>query len=227
MSRKAVLIETRRKEDTDGKPATTSDSTPPKPAIKLKRTTLPKFTGNKCDLYWWRREWDALQKKGEPTRSQEVRKFQLLDSLDDKVTRDLSLSTYSTAEEAFRVLENRFGNQAAIALEIVEAIPSVKGHQPRKVVELIQAVEKALYDLKELVNMDAIKNPLVTKSIESKLPESLKKEWLVYAAGDGKAVQNQNRFVTLLTFLKAQEKIYEQLDQLKEEEPSRKETKFQ
>lgn len=77
--------------------------------------------------------------------------------------------------------------------------------------------------MKELGNVDALKNPLVTKSIKSKLPESLKKEWLVYAAGDRRAVQNQNCFDILLTFLKAQEKIYEKLDQLKEEEPSRKE----
>lgn len=140
VSRKAVLIKTRRKEDTEGKPATTSNSTPPKPAIKLKPTTLPKFTGNKRDFYRWRREWDSLQKQGEPTGSQEVRKFQLLDGLYDKVTIDLSLSTYSTAEEVFCVLENRFGNQAATALEIVEelqAIPSVKGNQARKMVELM------------------------------------------------------------------------------------------
>lgn len=99
-------------------------------------------------------------------------------SLEDKVTRDLRLSTYGTAEEIFRVLENRFGNKTAIALEIIEelqALPPVKSHQPRKIVDLIQIVEKALYDLSGLGNTGALKNPLVTKSLESKLPEGLKK----------------------------------------------------
>lgn len=72
------------------------------------------------------------------------------------------------------VLENRYGNKFTIALEIVEKlekIPPVKGNQPRKVVDLIQAVEKALTDLSALGSTGAMKNPLIVKSIESKLPE--------------------------------------------------------
>lgn len=102
-------------------------------AIRLKPTALPRFTGNKPDFYQWRREWDALQRQGEPTGSQEERKFQLLDSLDDKV-RDLHLSTYGTANEVFWVLENQFGNQTVIALKIVEklqALPELLGLSKR------------------------------------------------------------------------------------------------
>lgn len=43
-------------------------------------------------------------------------------------------------------------------------------------------VQKALQDLSDLGDTGAIKNPLVTKLIESKLPEILKKEWLVHMA---------------------------------------------
>lgn len=133
----------------------------------------------------WKKDWEVLQSKGEPTGSKEVKKFQLLDSLEEKVARDLRLSTYGSADEIFRVLENRFGNRAAIALEIVkelQSMPPVKSQQPRKIVELIQVVEKALHDLSELGDTGAIKNPLVIKSIETKLPESLKKEWLMLVA---------------------------------------------
>ncbi|KAI3364096.1 hypothetical protein L3Q82_010928 [Scortum barcoo] len=63
-------------------------------AIKLKATALPKFAGNKRDYYRWRKEWEALQKQGEPTGSKEVKKFQRLDSLDEKVAKDLRLSTF-------------------------------------------------------------------------------------------------------------------------------------
>lgn len=101
----------------------------------------------------------------------------MLDSLEERITRDLRLISYQEADDIFRILENRFGNRTAISVEIVEEvqrIPPVKNHQPRKIVELIQTVEKALQDLSDLGDTGAIKNPLVTKSIESKLPETLK-----------------------------------------------------
>ena len=106
-------------------------------------------------------------------------------------------------------------------------MPAVKSHQPRKIIDLIQAVGKALQDLSDLGATGVIKNPLVTKSIESKLLETLKKEWLVYAADKRNDVTSRNRFDCLLAFLKDQESIYEQLEQLKEEEPSKRETKVE
>lgn len=83
----------------------------------------------------------------------------------------------------FRVLENRYGNKSTISLEIIEdleKIPALKSNQPRKTIDLIQSVEKALSDLTELGNMGALNNPLVIKSIESRLPVSMKKDWLVF-----------------------------------------------
>lgn len=207
VSGKATLIKAARiKEDTNRVPVT-AHSAAPVTAIKLKATALPKFTGNQREYYRWRKEWDALQKQGEPTGSMEVKKFQLLDSLDERVAKDLRLSTYTSADEIFRVLENRYGNQATIAIEVIEelyAIPPVRGNQPRRIVELIQAVGKALYDFNELNDADAIKNPLVIKSIESKLPESLKKDWLTHAADLNNAVNHQNRFDKLLAYLQSQ-----------------------
>lgn len=230
VSRKAALIGAASiKEDSNRVPVT-AHSAAPVAAIKLKATALPKFTGSQREYYRWRKEWEALQKQGEPTGSKEVKKFQLLDSLDERVAKDLRLSTYTSADEIFRVLENRYGNQATIAIEIVEelqAIPPVRGNHPRRIVELIQAVEKALYDLNELSNADAIKNPLVIKSIESKLPESLKKDWLTHAADPRNAVSHQNRFDKLLAYLQSQESIYEQLEQLRDIDPAKEKTRFQ
>lgn len=88
-----------------------------------------------------------------------MRKFQLLDCLKERVAKDLRLPTYRTAEEIFHILENRYGNQAAIAIEIMEelqAILPVRDNQPQKIVELINAVEKTLYNLQELGNVDAL-----------------------------------------------------------------------
>ncbi len=92
----------------------------------------------------------SLQKQGEPPGSAEVKKIQLLDSIDDIIGRDLRMSSYNTAEDGFRVLHNRYGNKVTIAMELIEELEriyAVKGNQPRKVIELIQIVEKALSDL--------------------------------------------------------------------------------
>lgn len=82
------------------------------------------------------------------------------------MTKDLCLTMYSTADEIFGVLESRYGNKTSIALEIVEELqqtPPVKRNQPRKILELIRTVEKALQDLRELGDTGAIKIPLVTR----------------------------------------------------------------
>ncbi|XP_048872855.1 uncharacterized protein LOC125744737 [Brienomyrus brachyistius] len=50
-----------------------SDATlPPPPAIKLRPTALPRFDGNRRNFYLWKKEWEALQKQGEPTGSKET-----------------------------------------------------------------------------------------------------------------------------------------------------------
>lgn len=126
------------------------------------------------------------------------------------------------------MLKNRFGNTTSIAVELMEELqklPPIRGQQPRKIIELIQTVEKALNDLRDLGNTGALKNPLMTKSIESKLPDVLKREWLIYAADSLNCITLDNRFDSLLLFLKEQESIYEQLDQLRDEEPSQKQAK--
>lgn len=100
MSRTADFIEAKREEPrpTFGLPTQAVPYTTP--AIKLKPTYLPKFTGNKSASYRWWKEWDALQVQGEPSGSREVRKFQLLESVDDKIVKDLRLLSYNTADES-------------------------------------------------------------------------------------------------------------------------------
>lgn len=68
-----------------------------------------------------------------PTRSSEIKKPQLLDSMAEKILKDLMLSTHNNAEDIFRVLENRYGNKTMIALDIFEdpqRIPPQREHQP-------------------------------------------------------------------------------------------------
>lgn len=75
------------------------------------------------------------------TVSAEKEMFQLLDSVDEKICRDLHLSEYHSAADIFRVLQNRIGNKLTIDLEIIEGlkrIPPLKSHQPK----LVQAEER-------------------------------------------------------------------------------------
>lgn len=188
------------------------------PIVRIKPTTLPIFTGDKREYHRWKKDWESLQKQGEPTGSTEVKKIQLLDSIDGRIARDLRLSTYTSAEDIFRVLSNRYGNKSLIAIEILEdleKLPPVRGNQPRRVIDLIQTVEKALADLTDLGNTEAIKNPLVIKTIESKLPDFVKRDWLIFMMEPSNNVTTGNHFDMLLKFLQKQEGILERLEQLK------------
>lgn len=191
---------------------------PASPIVRIKPTTLPIFNGSKRGYHRWRKDWESLQNQGEPSGSPEVKKIQLLESVDDKISKELRLSTYTTANDMFRVLENRYGNKLTITVEILEELekmPHVRGNQPRKVIDLIQSVEKALADLAELGNSGAIKNPLVIKSIESKLPDFIKRDWLMFMVKPRNNVTSDTHFDMLLKFLKNQEDILERLEQLR------------
>lgn len=71
----------------------------------------------------------------------------------------------------FRLLDNKYGNKPKIVLLIaqeVQGLCPIKGNHPRKTIELIQAVERALCDLQVLGEEDAVKNRVVVQSIERK-----------------------------------------------------------
>ncbi len=135
------------------------------------------------DYYRWKAEWEELEQLGNPQRTAGVTRFHLLASLDDRVKKDLVLSSCALADERFRRLDNRFGNKAKIVLKIseeVQGLPAVKGENPRKAIELIQAVERALSNLVILREEEVIKNRWVAQSLESKLPSSLKEKWIAH-----------------------------------------------
>ena len=127
------------------------------------------------------------------------KKFHLLNSLHEKVKKDLVLSSCGSADEIFWLLDSKYRNKVKIVLMItneVKSLPPVKGNNPRRTIELIQAV---------------------AHSLESKLPSSLKREWILHKTDPANRFSPLNHFDCLLIFLKKQEKIFEELDQL---EPS-------
>ena len=130
------------------------------PKVHVARIRLPTFTGCMRSFYPWRCDWESLQRQGEPSGSPEIKKLYLLDSLDGKIKQNLGLSNSRSADEIFRLLENRYGNKGTIACQIIEEVdkfPAIKGNQPRTTIDLIQAVERALFDLIDLGEEDALK----------------------------------------------------------------------
>lgn len=75
---------------------------PTAPVVRIKPTALPIFSGDKRYYHRWRKDWENLQRQGEPSGSAEVKKIQLLNSIEDRIRKDLRLSTYNTADEIFR-----------------------------------------------------------------------------------------------------------------------------
>ncbi len=90
-------------------PNVTPFSAQAKPVVRFRPASFPVFDGSKRDFYRWRKDWESLQQQGEPSGSVEVKKIQLLDSIDGRIVKDLRLSSYNNAEDIFRVLTNRYG----------------------------------------------------------------------------------------------------------------------
>lgn len=133
-----------------------------KPQISLQRARLPTFSGDMRDYYRWRSEWEDLQELGNPEGVECIAKFHLLNSLDEKVKKELVLTSCGSTKDIFKLLDNKYGNKAKIVLLItneVQSLPPIKGNNPRKTIELIQAVERALCSLQILGEEDAVKKP--------------------------------------------------------------------
>lgn len=123
-------------------PGRTQGNSSLKPQISLERVWLPGFSGDLLrDYYHWKTEWEDLQELGNPQRCGMYKKFHLLNSVHEKVKRDLVLSSCGSADDMFRLLDSKYGNKAKIVLMItkeVQSLPPIKGNNPRRTNELIQ-----------------------------------------------------------------------------------------
>lgn len=66
--------------------------------VRIKPTALPIFTGSMREYHRWRKDWECLLSQGEPSGSAKVKRIQILNSVDERISSDLRLSTRNTAE---------------------------------------------------------------------------------------------------------------------------------
>ena len=188
-----------------------------KPKFKVAPMALPKFSGNRRDYWRWRKKWEILQGMAEPSGNPDCKLVHLLDSLDDVVKKESGVNRFNDAQEIFRVLDSKYGVKKITALAIIqelENLPSVRNNQPRQTIDLIHAVENALYDLKELEMEDVIKNQMTTFTIERKLPNTIRERWLLYEQDRVNGVTPETYFDRLLSFLKGQEDVLERMAEI-------------
>lgn len=96
-----------------------------KPQISLERTRLPVFSGDMTQCYRWKTERTELELLGNPLRTAGVTRFHLLESLSEKVKRNLVLSSCVTTDEMFRRL-NKAAKKA-----FSKATTGQRGSQPK------------------------------------------------------------------------------------------------
>lgn len=93
------------KQDAFSQPSASETLTPNhstiSPQIHLERTRLPVFSGDMTEYYRWKTEWTELELLGNPLRTARVTRFHLLASLNEKVKRDLVLSSCAATDEMF------------------------------------------------------------------------------------------------------------------------------
>ncbi len=75
-------------------------------------------------------------------------------------------------------------------------------------------MERAALDLTDLGCTDAMQNQLVIQSLKSKLPDVMKREWLMYVRSSNNNVHPGNRFDKLLLFHEDQKSLPVRLEQL-------------
>ena len=183
------------------------------PRLSIGPMALPKFSGDRRGYFRWREEWVRLQRMADPSGSPDLLLYHLRDSISDAVTNELRLGYCYTAQDVFCLLDDRYGDVSRVTEDIVMEL------QELPAVHLIQEVERAVLDLTALRCAGAINNPLVVRTLESKLPHYLLDRWLAHSCDPVNGVTALNRFERLLAFLCSQKTILVRREQLQTKRP--------
>ena len=164
--------------------------------IQLKPVDLPKFSGRVRDYPRFRSDF---MKYVLPHTDEEAAAFTLRMCLSEDARDKVSL--LDEVNDMMEKLDEEYGDPSALTDLVVNEIKKFDMKGSRKLIEFIDVVEKAYFDLKKLNMEKEISNTTIVSIIEMKLPEDIRRKWAERVSMDDSPVDKANKFPHLLKYL--------------------------
>ena len=164
--------------------------------IQLKPVDLPKFSGRVRDYPRFKSDF---MKYVLPHTDEEAAAFTLRMCLSEEARDKVSL--LDEVNSMIKKLDEEYGDPSALTDLVVNEIKKFDMKGSRKLIEFIDVVEKAYFDLKKLNMEKEISNTTIVSIIEMKLPEDIRRKWAERVSMDDSPVDKANKFPHLLKYL--------------------------
>ena len=176
--------------------------------LNMEKMPLPRFYGDPRFYLRFKKDFEELVL---PHLDSREAVFTLRQCLGKNVEAVLGSGDFDI-KQIFKRLDERYGDPGKITDAIIceiQKFRKIESEDGRRVVEFINLIEKAFYDLKSVGMEREISNVNVTSIIESKLPKSLALNWYRFIHCDASKVDKSNKFPELLNFLSVERKALE------------------
>ena len=167
-----------------------------KSKIKLKPVDLPKFSGKVRDYPRFKADFLRYVL---PHTDEEAAAFTLRMCLSEDAQNKVSL--LDEVKDMMDKLDEEYGDPSALTDLVVNEIKRFDMKGNRKLIEFIDVVEKAYFDLKNLNMEKEISNTTIVSIIEMKLPEDVRRKWAERVSMDDSPVDKADKFPHLLKYL--------------------------
>ena len=176
--------------------------------VKMEKMPLPKFTGEPRFYHRFKKDFLDLVR---PNLNDREAAFTFRKCLGENVEVILGSGDF-TVEQMIERLDEKFGEPSKIIDSIIGDIKKFKVidlDDSKRLIDLINIIERAFYDLQSLKMEQEISNCNVVSLIESKLPKNVALNWYRFIYMSGSKVDKTNKFPFLLDFLINERKALE------------------
>lgn len=168
-----------------------------KSMLKLDRMKLPKFDGN---LRKYPEFKSTFVKHVEPQYTADQHALVLRNHLIDTVRDEVS-NAGDDYEKLWERLDQKYGNIGKLIDAILFDVKSLsQASSPQATVDMINCIEKAHLDLKQLKQETEMYNATMISMIEQRIPSNIRDEWVKQVAS--KTLNSAEKFNLLLELLK-------------------------
>ena len=176
--------------------------------VKMEKMPLSRFTGDPRFYHRFKRDFNDLVR---PNLEDREAAFTFRQCLGKEVEIVLGSGDFDV-DQMIKRLDEKFGEPSKIIDSIISEIQKYKkidNDDSRRLIELINIVERAFYDLRSLKMEKEISNCNVVSLIECKLPKNVALNWYRFIYTPGSKVEKTNKFPHLLEFLINERKALE------------------